>query len=73
MKKFKRNFGNKKSITIKTVVRQIDVSKKDLCFWNVRLIAFQDGINDATHFSGNSSNTGQMMFAVRFLFLVIDT
>ena len=60
-------------MTIKPVVRQADVSEKDLCFWNVRLIAFEDGINDVAHFSGNSSNTGQMMFAFRLLFLVIDT
>ena len=60
-------------MTIKPVVKQADVSEKDLCFWNVRLVAFEDGINDVAHFSGNSPNTCQMMFAFRLLFLVIDT
>ena len=38
-------------MTIKPVVKQADVSEKDLCFWNVRLVAFEDGINDVAHFS----------------------
>lgn len=50
-------------MTIRPAVRQAGMGEKDLRFWSVRLIVFQDGINDVAHFSGDSSNTCQMMFA----------
>lgn len=53
-----KKFYRKKSMTIRPAVRQAGMGEKDLRFWNVRLIAFQNGINDVAHFSGNSPNTG---------------
>lgn len=35
---------------------------KELCFWNIGLIVFQDGVNDVAHLSLNSANTDQMLF-----------
>ncbi len=45
----------------------------DLSFRDIRLVVFQDSVNDVAHFSGNSANACQMVFALGFLFLVIGT
>ncbi len=45
-------------MAIRPAVRQAGMGEKDLRFWNIRLIAFQNGINNVAHFSGNSPNTG---------------
>lgn len=49
------------------------MGNKNLSLWKVRLILFQDSVNDIEKFFQCSANKGQMMFAFYSLSPVTDT